>query len=377
MYDPAQGCTCCSVRMMSLSCQRINNGEQDLGKTRSISWVKHGPIRLEQREVFMRCTFNQLGWAWLLCLGAGFASVSVWAQTYPTRPIKMVVPYAAGGFTDQVSRVLAESMSKTLGQAIVIDSRAGGGGRIGAEAVTKMSPEGYDLLMTTNGTHTFMAVTEKNLSYDPVNDFTPVSLVGSYGLLMVVNPQVPVKTLPEFIKYAKDNPGKLNYATSGMGSGLHFAGELFKSMAKIDMTHVPYKGSGPGMQDVISGICQVIFDGGAKPFIDSGKVRLLGTTSAKRDPRYPQMPTLDEAGLSGYDLTYWVGLFGPKGMSKEVQMKLNAAIKTAVADPQVQSKLSAMGLVLVASSPEDLVKEIKTETEKLRAIAASIPGGVQ
>ena len=162
-----------------------------------------------------------------------------------------------------------------------------------------------------------------------------------------------------------------------MGSGLHFAGELFKSMAKVDMIHVPYKGSGPGMQDVISGICQVIFDGGAKPFVDSGKVRLLGTTSAKRDPRYPQMPTLGEGGLPGYDLTYWVGLFGPKGMSKEVQMKLNAAIKVAVADPQVQAKLSAMGLVLVGSSPEDLVKEIKTETEKLRAIAASIPGGVQ
>jgi tripartite-type tricarboxylate transporter receptor subunit TctC len=363
--------------IMSLSCQGINNGDSLFGKTRSLIVGKRDQIQLAINEVPMRLSLKRFGSATLFGLVFCLWQNAAFAQSYPSRPIKMIVPYAAGGFTDQVSRVLAESMSKTLGQPIVIDSRAGGGGRIGAEAVTKMSPEGYDLLMTTNGTHTFMAVTEKNLSYDPVTDFTPISLVGSYGLLMVVNPSLPVKTLPEFIKYAKDNPGKLNYATSGMGSGLHFAGELFKSMAKVDMTHVPYKGSGPGMQDVISGICQVIFDGGAKPFVDSGKVRLLGTTSAKRDPRYPQMPTLGEGGLPGYDLTYWVGLFGPKGMAKDVQMKLNSAIKVAVADPQVQAKLSAMGLVLVASSPEDLVKEIKTETDKLRAIAASIPGGVQ
>jgi len=362
---------------MSLSCQGINNGDSLFGKTRSLIVGKRDQIQLAINEVPMRLSLKCFGSATLFGLVFCLWQSAAFAQSYPSRPIKMIVPYAAGGFTDQVSRVLAESMSKTLGQPIVIDSRAGGGGRIGAEAVTKMPPEGYDLSMTTNGTHTFMAVTEKNLSYDPVTDFTPISLVGSYGLLMVVNPSLPVKTLPEFIKYAKDNPGKLNYATSGMGSGLHFAGELFKSMAKVDMTHVPYKGSGPGMQDVISGICQVIFDGGAKPFVDSGKVRLLGTTSAKRDPRYPQMPTLGEGGLPGYDLTYWVGLFGPKGMAKDVQMKLNSAIKVAVADPQVQAKLSAMGLVLVASSPEDLVKEIKTETDKLRAIAASIPGGVQ
>lgn len=297
--------------------------------------------------------------------------------SYPTRPIKMIVPYAAGGFSDQASRVIAESLGKTLGQPVVIDIRAGGGGRIGAEAVTKLPPDGYDLLMTTNGTHTYMAVTEKNLTYDPVNDFTPISLVGSYGLLMVVNNALPVKNLSEFIQYARDNPGKLNYASSGMGSGLHFAGEVFKSMGRLDMTHVPYRGSGPGMLDVISGQCQVIFDGGAKPFIDSGKVRLLGTTSARRDPRYPQMPAIGESALPGYDLTYWLGLFGPKGMPREVQMKLNAAIRTAVADPQVQSRLGQMGLHLVGSSPDELVREIRTETEKLRAIAAAIPGGVQ
>ena len=162
-------------------------------------------------------------------------SLKTMAQsTFPNRPIKMIVPYAAGGFSDQASRIIGESMSKTLGQPVIIDIRTGGGGRIGAEAVTKLPPDGHDLLMTTNGTHTYMAVTEKNLSYDPINDFTPISLVGTYGLLMVVNNALPVNNLQEFIQYARNNPGKLNYASSGMGSGLHFAGEVFKSMGKLD-----------------------------------------------------------------------------------------------------------------------------------------------
>lgn len=300
-----------------------------------------------------------------------------WADNYPSRPIKVIVPYAAGGFSDQASRIISDAMSRAMGQPMVIDNRAGGGGRIGSDAVTKMAPDGYNLLMTTNGTHTYMAVTEKNLSYDPINDFTPISLIGSYGLLMVINPTVPAKNLKEFIAYAQNNRGKINYATSGMGSGLHFAGELFNAMAKTQMIHVPYKGSGPGMQDVLAGVCQVIFDGAAKTQIDAGKVRFLGTTSAVRDPRFPDMPTLSESGLTGYDLTYWVGLFGPKGLPADVQARLQAAVKTTLADPDVQRKLSGLGMTLVGSTPEQMVREIRVETEKLRAIAAQIPGGIQ
>jgi tripartite-type tricarboxylate transporter receptor subunit TctC len=300
-----------------------------------------------------------------------------WADNYPSRPIKVIVPYAAGGFSDQASRIISDAMSRAMGQPMVIDNRAGGGGRIGSDAVTKMAPDGYSLLMTTNGTHTYMAVTEKNLSYDPINDFTPISLIGSYGLLMVINPTVPAKNLKEFIAYAQNNRGKINYATSGMGSGLHFAGELFYAMAKTQMIHVPYKGSGPGMQDVLAGVCQVIFDGAAKTQIDAGKVRFLGTTSAVRDPRFPDMPTLSESGLTGYDLTYWVGLFGPKGLPADVQARLQAAVKTTLADPEVQRKLNGLGMTLVGSTPEQMVKEIRVETEKLRAIAAQIPGGIQ
>ena len=320
----------------------------------------------------MRSLF-QLGALVLVWASAQLA----WADNYPSRPIKVIVPYAAGGFSDQASRIISDAMSRSLGQPMVIDNRAGGGGRIGSDAVTKMAPDGYNLLMTTNGTHTYMAVTEKNLSYDPINDFTPISLIGTYGLLMVINPTVPAKNLKEFIAYAQNNRNKINYATSGMGSGLHFAGELFNAMAKTQMIHVPYKGSGPGMQDVLAGVCQVIFDGAAKTQIDAGKVRFLGTTSAVRDPRFPDMPTLSESGLTGYDLTYWVGLFGPKGLPADVQARLQAAVKTTLADPEVQRKLNGLGMTLVGSTPEHMVKEIRVETEKLRAIAAQIPGGIQ
>ena len=316
------------------------------------------------------------GACWLLALSSVLWVSAAQAQPYPNRPIKAVVPYAAGGFSDQASRIIAEAMSRNLGQNIVIENRAGGGGRIGSESIARVTPDGYQLLLTTNGTHTYMAAVEKSLSYDPVTDFTPISLVGKYGLLMVVHPAVPAKTLPEFLAYARDSKVQINYATSGMGSGLHFAGELFNAMGKVNMTHVPYKGSGPGMQDVLAGVCQVIFDGAAKPQIDAGKVRLLGTTSAVRDPRYPDVPTLSEGGLTGYDLTYWVGLFGPKGLPPEIQARLNASVKTALADPDVKRKLNGMGMTLVGSTPEQMVQEIRTETAKLRQIAAAIPGGV-
>ena len=343
----------------------------------------HHPYDLDAKKV-ARSAANYMRFFGIALLGAAYLGVSAPALAqstgradWPSKPIKAIVPYAAGGFSDQSARIIAEALSRQLKQPVVIENRPGGGGRIGADAVSKMTPDGYQLLLTTNGTHTYMAVTEKNLSYDPVSDFTPVSLVGSYGLLMVVNPSLPVSNIMEFISYAKNNPGKLNYASSGPGSGLHFAGEVFKSMAGIEMVHVPYKGSGPGLQDVMAGACQVIFAGEAKPLIDAGKLRFLGTTAAVRDPRFPDMPTVGEAGLTGYDLTYWVGLFGPRGMPADIQTKLNAAVKAAIAEPPVRKRLEGMGMVLVGSSPEYMVQQIRTETVKLKAIAATIPGGIE
>jgi len=306
----------------------------------------------------------------LVALIAGLIACAALGQPYPSKPVRVIVPYAAGGFSDISSRVITEAMSRALGQPLIVEPRPGGGGRIGAEAIARAPADGYQLLYTTNGTHTYMAITEKSLAYDPLKDFTPIAQIGVYGLLMAVHPSVPARTVAEFIEYAKRNPGRINYGSSGLGSGIHFAGELFNVMAGIDMVHVPYKGSGPALQDVIAGTCQVAFDGAAKPFIDSGKVRLLGTTSARRDPRFPDFPTIAEGGLPAYDLTYWLGMFGPAGLPAGVQATLNAAVNSALADETVRRRLAEMGVVPVGGAPEVLPRQIRAETENLRRIAA-------
>jgi tripartite-type tricarboxylate transporter receptor subunit TctC len=304
-------------------------------------------------------------------VGAAILAAVSWchAQPYPSKPVRVIVPYAAGGFSDLSSRLVMERMSKVLGQPMIVEPRPGGGGRIGASEIARAPADGYHLLYTTNGTHTYMQITEKALSYDPLKDFTPIAQIGVYGLLMAVHPSIQVRNLAEFIDYARRNPGKINYASSGLGSGIHFAGELFNVMAGIDMVHVPYKGSGPALQDVIAGNCHVTFDGAAKPFIDTGKVRFLGTTSARRDPRFPDFPTIAEGGLPGYDLTYWLAMFGPAGLPTEIQQKLNAALNAVLADQIVRTRLAEMGVVTVGGSPEVLPRQIRSETEALRRIA--------
>jgi len=318
---------------------------------------------IKKCQAALRCVL--VGVALSAGVGAAFADV------YPGKPIRLVVPYAAGGPTDQAGRAIAKALSDDLKQPVIVENKGGAGGRIGADAVARMSPDGYNLLLTTNGTHTYMAVTEKSLSYDPIKDFTPISQLASYGLLMVVNPTVPAKNVAEFIAYARQNPGKLSYASSGPGSGLHFAGEVFKSMAGVQMTHVPYRGSAPGLQDVVSNVCQVIFTGEAKPHVDAGKVRALATTAAMRDARFPNVPTLAESGLTGYDVTAWLGLFGPPGLPADVRSRLSVAVGHILADESLKKQFAGMGMVPVGSSPEQLVEQIRTETAKLRAVAAS------
>ena len=307
----------------------------------------------------------------LVAVAAALASTAQisHAQSYPSKPIRVVVPYAAGGFSDISARVLGAALSRVLEQQMIIETKPGGGGRVGAETIAKAPPDGYQILQTTNGTHTYMQVTEKNLSYDPIRDFTPIALVGDYGLLTVINPSLPARNIAEFVAYAKKNPGKLNYSTSGLGSGIHFAGELLNYIGKVEIVHVPYKGSGPATQAVIAGACQITFDGAAKPFIDAGKVRFLGTTSAQRDPRFPDVPTLQEGGLPGYDLTYWIAIFGPPGLPEAMQMRLNAAVNTALTDEKVRAAFTDMGVVPVGGRPDVLAPLIQSETAKLRKIA--------
>jgi tripartite-type tricarboxylate transporter receptor subunit TctC len=307
--------------------------------------------------------------------GAALAAAPVRAQSaYPNKPIRIIVPYAPGGVADNSSRIFAKALEAELKQSIVIDNRGGGGGRIGAEAVSRMPADGYNLLLTTNGTHTYMPVMEKSLPYDPFKDFTPLSQVNAYGFLMVVHPSVPVKTVEEFVAYAKKNPGKLNFASSGPGSGPHFAGELFKSLAGIEMTHVPYKGTGPGLQAVVAGEADLIFAADANAFIDAGRVRLLGTTSGTRDPRYPNVPTIAEGGLKGYDLGSWIGFYGPPGLPDDVQRTLIAATARAVQNPELRRSYAQIGLAPVGGSPQDLVKVMRSEIDKLKGVADKIGG---
>lgn len=313
---------------------------------------------------------RSISWlAWCAAAAAMALGAPLRAQVYPSKPIRLIVPYAAGGFSDLTSRIITERMTRVLGQPLVIEARPGGGGRIGADQIAKAPADGYQLLYTTNGTHTYMMVTEKSPPYDAIRDFTPIGVVGDYGLQMVVNPAVPAATVKELIAYAKKNPGKVNYASSGVGSGIHFAGEFFNALAGVDMVHVPYKGSGPAMQDVIAGVCQITFDGAAKPFIDAGKVRFLGTTSERRDPRFPQTPTIAEGGVPGFDLTYWTAFFAPAGLMPAIQAQLNAALNTALADEAVTKRLGEMGLVLVGGSPERLEQRIRGDIVTLRKIA--------
>lgn len=350
-----------------------------------IADLRAQPVAIAARELGQVFKRNQdlnsrffacVRWTLTILAVIGASALDAQAQEYPGKPIRIIIPYAAGGLTDQAGRLLAEVLAKELKQAVFVENRGGGGGRIGVQAVTRMAPDGYNLLLTTNGTHTHMAVTEKSLPYDPIKDFTAISQIASYGLLMVVNPSVPATTVKEFIAYARKNPGKLSYASSGPGSGLHFAGEVFKSMADVDMAHVPYKGSGPGLVDVISNNCQVIFAGDAKPYVDAGKLRLLGTTGAIRDPRFPQVQTIGESGLPGYELTYWIGFYGPPGLSPDVRARLSLAVKNIMRDGGLRKQFADMGLVPIGGTTEQLVELTHSEIKRLRTIADRVPGGI-
>ncbi len=305
----------------------------------------------------------------ILALALMLISSMAPAQSYPSKPVRFIVGYAAGGVADTSARIMAQRMSVKLGETVIVENRVGAGGRIGAEMIAKAPADGYQLLYTTNGTHSFAPVSEKVLPYDPIRDFTSIALVGTYGFLMVVHPSVPAKTVAEFIDYAKKNSGKLNYGSSGAGSGVHFAGELFKMMAGVNMTHVPYKGAAPALQDTIAGVCQLTFDAGAGQAVEGGKVRLLGTTGSQRDPRFPNSPTLAEAGVPGYDLISWVGIFAPPGLAPGVATQLNAAANEALMDPGVRQRLGLWGVIPTPGTPAALEQLVRTEISRLRKIA--------
>ena len=298
------------------------------------------------------------------------------ASDYPTRPITAVVPFAAGGPSDIVMRVVGQRLSTALGQPIVVDNRGGAGGRVGAEYGARAPANGYTVTLANSATHGILPVTVRALTYDPLKDFALIGMIGTYPLALICNPKIPARNVPEMVAYLRKNPGKLSYGSPGAGGMGHFAGEFFKARAQVEMLHVPYKGTGPVLQDVMAGVVDCLFDGTSKPHVESGKLRALAVTSGKRDPGYPGVPTLEEEGLKGLDMVTWVGLVAPAGTPASVLRRLTDALNVALKDPQVVEGLRLVGTTAVAAtSPDDLRQRITHDVEMYARIAkdANIP----
>ena len=300
----------------------------------------------------------------LAALALGAASAAH-AQTFPNRPITMVVPFAAGGSTDVVARIIAAKMSEGLGQQVIVENVAGAGGNVGAARVAKAEPDGYQILMATVATHALNPLMLKRKPYDPVTDFAPISLLAVVPNVLVVNPTLPAKTVPELVALLKANPGKYNYASSGIGTPLHLSGELFKSLSKTEMTHIAYRGSGPALNDVVAGVVPIQFDNlpSASAFIQAGTLRALGVTTKERAASFPDVPTIGES-LPGYETYTWNALFAPKGTPKPVIDRLNAEAVKAVKDPAVAERMKVFSAAVVGSTPEALADHVKAEIEK-------------
>jgi tripartite-type tricarboxylate transporter receptor subunit TctC len=305
----------------------------------------------------------------LAALFVALASGTALAQSaddYPAKPVRIIVPFAPGGSTDVVARILAEKLQAELKQPFVVDNRAGAGGNIGADAVAKAAPDGYTLLMGTTGVLAINSFLYKNMSYDAAKDFDPVSYTSLITNVLVVRADMPAKSVAELIAMAKAQPGTLSFASSGAGSSTHLSGELFKSMAGVSILHVPYRGSPQALTDVIGGQVTMLFDNApsAIPFIEQGKLRALAVTGPQRLPGMPNVPTLDEAGVKGYESLSWSGIVAPAGTPRPIIMKLNAAIDRILKTDDVKKRLAGLGTEAVGGPPEAFTRHIRTESEK-------------
>ena len=313
----------------------------------------------------------------LCALAAGFifailtVSAAV-ADEYPSRPIKWIVGYPAGGTTDILARLIGQWLSEHVGQQVIIENRPGAGNNIGTEAVINAPPDGYTVLLVNpaNGINTSLY---KKLNFNFVRDVAPVAGLTRVPNVMEINPDIPAKSVQEFIDYAKAHPGKINMASSGNGTSVHLSGELFKMMTGVNMQHVPYRGAAPALTDLISGQVQVLFDNmpSSIEHIRAGKLRALGVTTAVRSPALPDVPTVAET-VPGYEASAWFGMGAPKGTPPELINKLNAAINAALADPNIQARLADLGGTVMAGTPADFGKVIADETEKWSKVVNAI-----
>ena len=292
------------------------------------------------------------------------------AQDYPTRPVTIVVAFTPGGPSDVLARVLGRQLEQILGQPFIVENRPGAGGNIAAEQVARAPGDGYTLLNGNNSILATNAALYKKINFDPQKDFVPIGMIGTQANILVVNPKVPANSMAELIALAKANPGKLNYASSGFGAAAHLAGELFKTEAKIDIVHVAYKGAAPALQDLIAGQTQMMFATAASVVghIRGGLVRPLAVTTLKRTSVLPNVPTIDELGIKGFDATTWHGLVAPVGTSKEIVDKLNWALTTSLADPAVRKALNELGVDIVSGSAADFGAYIRAEIPKWTAV---------
>ncbi|MDZ5457948.1 Bug family tripartite tricarboxylate transporter substrate binding protein [Azohydromonas lata] len=315
---------------------------------------------------------------WMTAVTLGTAATSAFAQeaALPKGPITLVVPFAAGGATDVVSRLVAQKLSERIGRTIVVENVAGGGGAIGAAKVAKAPADGSMLLMGTVATHAINPLSMRPSPYDPQKDFTPISLVATVPNVLLVNSSIKAKDVHELIALLKASPGKFNYGSSGVGTPPHLSGELFKSMAGVDIAHIPYKGGAPAMSDLVGGQIPLLFDvlTGAASHIKSGSVRALAVTTAQRSPSFPDVPTIAESGLPGYETYTWNAVFGPARLPKAMVDVLSRELQAVVALPDVQLKLKAISANPVGSAPEALTTLVKAENDKWGPIITSIGG---
>lgn len=305
----------------------------------------------------------------LLAAGLALAAGGAAAQAYPSKPIRWIIPFPPGGAMDVMARALAPKMSESMRQPVVTENRPGAGGNIGSEVVAKSAPDGHTMLIVSVGQAVNPSIYPK-MTFDPVKDFEPVTLVAVVPNVLVVHPSVKANTIAELVALAKAQPGKLNYASAGNGTSIHLAAEVFGSMAGVNMMHVPYKGSGPAVTDLLGGQVNLMFDSitSAKPHIQAGKLRALGVTSARRSTALPNVPTIAEAGIKGYEVNPWFAVFVPAKTPKPVVDRLHDEITKALKAPDTLERFAAIGAEPIGSTPEQLAAHLKRETERWSAI---------
>ena len=307
----------------------------------------------------------------LVCLVLGtLAGVSSAAHTFPNRPVRLIVPFPPGGGTDILARPVAEALSKKWGQPVVVENKGGAGGSIGTDAAAKAAPDGYTLVLGTVGTHAINQSLYRKLPYDGVRDFDTITLMANTPNILVVNPNVAAKSVQELISFAKTHPGKLNYASPGNGTPPHLAAEMFKKLADVSITHVPYKGTGPALTDLMGGTVDLMIGNAPAvlPYVKSKKLRALASTSETRPGILPDLPTLSESGLKGYEADTWYGIFTAKGTPIETINKLNADLVAVLNSDKIRSFFAAQGAEVIANSPQTASQKVRADVQKWKTV---------